>query len=121
MVHEEVEGLLLPGTAGVLVPTKAAQQLDASPVAGGVMSTTRREGNSIRNVNSVLFAGKQGSENQVVKSLSPPVVAEVGHDIVHNINQQWDHPLLLVTVEHHVQQMSQHLNNKVHIWSYKTC
>lgn len=46
MVHEEVEGLLLPGTAGVLVPTEAAQQLDASPVAGGVMSTARREGNS---------------------------------------------------------------------------
>lgn len=67
-------------------------------------------------MNSVIFSGKQGSENQVVKSLSSPVVAEVGHDIVHNINQQWDHPLLLVTVEHHVQQMSQHLNNEVHIY-----
>lgn len=42
VVHEEVEGLLLPGTAGVLVPTEAAQQLDAGPVAGGVVSTVRR-------------------------------------------------------------------------------
>lgn len=45
------------------------------------------------------------------RSSSPPVVAEVGHYVVHNINQQWDDPLLLVTVEHHVQQMSQHLVN----------
>lgn len=44
------------------------------------------------------------------------MVAEVGHYVVHNVNQQWDHPLLLVTVEHHVQQMSQHLTNKVHIY-----
>ena len=39
------------------------------------------------------------------------MVAEVGHYIVHDINQQWDHPLLLIAVEHHVQQMSQHLKN----------
>lgn len=37
------------------------------------------------------------------------MVAEVGHDIVHNINQQWNHFLLLVTIEYHVQQMSQYL------------
>ena len=43
VVHEEVEGLLLPGAAGVLVPAEAAQQLDAGPVAGGVVSTARRE------------------------------------------------------------------------------
>lgn len=45
------------------------------------------------------------------------MVAEVGNYIVHNINQQWDHSLLLITVEDHVQQMSQHLTNKVHIYS----
>lgn len=41
-----------------------------------------------------------------------PVVAEVGHYVVHDINQQWDHPLLLITVEDHVQQMSQHLTDR---------
>lgn len=41
VVHEEVEGLFLPGAAGVLIPTEAAQQLDAGPVAGGVVSTVR--------------------------------------------------------------------------------
>lgn len=41
MVHEEVKSFLLPGSAGVLVPAEAAQQLDAGPIAGGVMSTTR--------------------------------------------------------------------------------
>lgn len=45
------------------------------------------------------------------------MVAEVGHNVVHDINQQWDHPLLLVTVEHHVQQMSKHLRNEVSIYS----
>lgn len=39
MVHEEVEGLFFPGTAGVLVAAQAAQQLDAGSVAGGVVST----------------------------------------------------------------------------------
>lgn len=43
VVHEEVKSFLLPGSAGVLVPAEAAQQLDAGPVAGGVMSTTRGE------------------------------------------------------------------------------
>lgn len=38
------------------------------------------------------------------------MVAEVGYYIMHDINQQWYDPLLLVTVEHHVQQMSQHLS-----------
>lgn len=42
VVHEEVEGLLLPGTAGVLVPAEAAQQLDAGPVAGGIVGTGNR-------------------------------------------------------------------------------
>ena len=42
VVHEEVEGLLLPGAPGVLVPAQAAQQLDAGPVAGGVVSTASR-------------------------------------------------------------------------------
>ena len=40
MVHEEVEGLLLPGAPGVLVATEAAQQLDARTVAGRVVGTT---------------------------------------------------------------------------------
>ena len=39
VVHEEVKGLFLPGTPCVLVPTKAAQQLDARAVAWGVMGT----------------------------------------------------------------------------------
>lgn len=39
VVHEEVKGLLLPGTAGVLVPTEAAQQLDTRPVTGGIVGT----------------------------------------------------------------------------------
>lgn len=43
VIHEEVKGLLLPGTAGVLVPTKAAQQLDASSVAGGIVSTVKNK------------------------------------------------------------------------------
>lgn len=46
------------------------------------------------------------------RSSFTPVVAEVGHNIVHDINQQWDDFLLFVTVEDHVQQMSQHLTNK---------
>lgn len=50
VVHEEVEGLLFPGTAGVLVPTEAAQQLDAGPVAGGVVSTARRNRKHIKHV-----------------------------------------------------------------------
>lgn len=41
VVHEEVKSFLLPGSAGVLVPAEAAQQLDTGPVAGGVVSTTR--------------------------------------------------------------------------------
>lgn len=44
-----------------------------------------------------------------MKSLFPPVVTQIGHDIVHDINQQWNDSLLLITIEHHVQQMSQHL------------
>ena len=40
MVHEEIEGLLLPGAPGVLVATEAAQQLDARTVAGSVVGTT---------------------------------------------------------------------------------
>lgn len=50
VVHEEVEGLLLPCTAGVLVPTEAAQQLDAGPVAGGVVSTASRNRKHIKHV-----------------------------------------------------------------------
>lgn len=42
VVHEEVKGLLFPGTASVLVPTQTAQKLDASAVAGGVVGTARR-------------------------------------------------------------------------------
>lgn len=64
---------------------------------------------------AILASNSEGIK--AVKSFSPPVVAEVGNYIVHNINQQWDHPLLLITVEDHVQQMSQHLTNKVHIYS----
>lgn len=70
------------------------------------------------------FASQRKSQGQqslrkykVVSSHFPPVVTEVGHYVVHDINQQWDHPLLLVTVEHHVQQMSQHLMNKFSICS----
>lgn len=37
------------------------------------------------------------------------MVAEVGHYVVHDVNQQRDDLLLLVAVEHHVQQVSQHL------------
>jgi len=47
VVHEEVEGLFLPGPAGVLVPTEAAQQLDAGPVARGVVTTARRNRESL--------------------------------------------------------------------------
>lgn len=43
VVHEEVKSFLLPGSAGVLVPAEAAQQLDTGPVAGGVVSTSRGE------------------------------------------------------------------------------
>lgn len=42
VVHEEVKGLLFPGTAGVLVPAEAAQQLDASSVTWSVVCTVRR-------------------------------------------------------------------------------
>lgn len=52
---------------------------------------------------------KLGHLDKIKTCLSLPVVAEVGHNVVHDINQQWYDPLLLVTVEHHVQQMSQHL------------
>lgn len=43
------------------------------------------------------------------------MVTQIGHNIVHNINQEWNHSLLLITIEHHVQQMSQHLmkTNKI--------
>lgn len=41
MVHEEVKGLLFPGTAGVLVTAEAAQQLDASSVTRSVVCTAR--------------------------------------------------------------------------------
>lgn len=44
-----------------------------------------------------------------MKSLFPPVVTQIGHDIVHDINQQWNDSLLLIAVEHHVQQVSQYL------------
>lgn len=44
-----------------------------------------------------------------MKSLFPPVVTQIGHDIVHDINQEWNDSLLLITIEHHVQKMSQHL------------
>lgn len=37
------------------------------------------------------------------------MVTQIGHNVVHNINQEWNHSLLLITIEHHVQQMSQHL------------
>lgn len=50
VVHEEVESFLFPGTPGVLVPTEAAQQLDAGPVAGGVMSTARRNRKNLKHV-----------------------------------------------------------------------
>lgn len=49
VVHEEVESFLLPGSAGVLVPAEAAQQLDTGPVAGGVVSTTRGERRNVNN------------------------------------------------------------------------
>lgn len=41
MVHEEVKSLLLPGSAGVLVPAEAAQQLDTGPITGGIVSTAK--------------------------------------------------------------------------------
>lgn len=44
-----------------------------------------------------------------MKSLFPPVVTQIGHNIVHDINQQWNDSLLLIAVEHHVQQVSQYL------------
>lgn len=37
------------------------------------------------------------------------MVTQIGHNIVHNINQEWNYSLLLIAIEHHVQQMSQHL------------
>lgn len=42
VVHEEVKGFLFPGTAGVLVPAEAAQQLDACSVTRSVVCTVRR-------------------------------------------------------------------------------
>lgn len=42
VVHEEVKGLLFPGTAGVLVTAEAAQQLDASSVTRSVVCTVMR-------------------------------------------------------------------------------
>lgn len=42
MVHEEVKGLLFPGSAGVLVSAEAAQQLDAGSVTWSVVCTVRR-------------------------------------------------------------------------------
>lgn len=42
VVHEEVKGLLFPGSAGVLVPAEAAQQLDAGSVTRSVVCTVRR-------------------------------------------------------------------------------
>lgn len=46
------------------------------------------------------------------------MVTEVGHYVVHDVNQERDDLLLLIAVEHHVQEMSQHLRN--HYSGYQT-
>lgn len=65
MVHEEVEGLFFPGTAGVLVAAQAAQQLDAGSVAGGVVSTA---GGSIKKQKKHSFSatGISSQEREVL-------------------------------------------------------
>jgi len=40
------------------------------------------------------------------------VVTEVGNNIVHNIYKQRNNPLLFVTVENHIQEMSQNLQKE---------
>jgi len=38
-----------------------------------------------------------------------PVITEVGNNIVHDIYKQRNNPLLFITVENHIQEMSQNL------------
>lgn len=45
-----------------------------------------------------------------------PVVAEVRNHIVHDVDQQRNDSFFLIAVEHHVQQVSQHLKHTSKIY-----
>lgn len=42
-IHKEVKGFFFPGSPGVLIPTKTAEQLDTGSVTRGIMCTRRKE------------------------------------------------------------------------------